>query len=105
MRMAFSRVSRADCSTVDNTCDGINHTSHTYLHHVFVANTCTVLTARVYRLFIVVDLVSITGTEELSDQEQKSKLGVTVSDADGGCSTYDNKTQYTTMSYNSDPEQ
>ncbi len=45
----------------------INHTSHTYLHHVFVANTCTLLTATAYWLFTVVDLVSITETEELSD--------------------------------------
>ena len=47
MRMAFSRVSLADCNTAQNTADGINPTSHTYtyMHHVFVANTCTVLTA------------------------------------------------------------
>jgi phage terminase large subunit len=67
MRMAFSRVSRADCSTVDNTGDGIKDASHTCMYHVFVANTRTVLTARVYRHFTVVDVVSITETEELSN--------------------------------------
>lgn len=38
MRMAFSRVSLADCSTAD-TSYGINHTSHIYFYHVFIAVT------------------------------------------------------------------
>ena len=67
MRMAFSRVSRADCSTVDNTGDGINDASHTHLHHQFVANTHAVFTATAYWLFTVFDLVSTTETEELSN--------------------------------------
>lgn len=50
MRMAFSRVSLADCSTAD-TSYGINHTSHIYFYHVFVADTLTVLTATAYWLF------------------------------------------------------
>ena len=65
MRMAFSRVSLADCSTTENTYDGISHTSHTCVCHVFVASSHTVLTARVYWRFPIVHRVSIIQTEGL----------------------------------------